>query len=79
MGLARRHQQSPVGAQRQRLWPHARQLDLQPGRREDLIGRGVVTVRAHAAHDVLGGSLRDAALRRCLTAREHARDNDQHA
>ena len=79
--LARRHQQPSVGAQRQRLRPHAGQLDLQPDRREDLVGRREIAVRPNAANGVLGGSRGDdlPLRRRGLTAREQAREEKRHA
>jgi len=56
--LARGHQQLSVGAERQRLGPHARQFDLQPRRREHLVGRVVVAVRPHAPDVVAGADFR---------------------
>jgi hypothetical protein len=78
--LARGDQQPPVGTQRERLRTHARQLDLPPGRRENLVGRRVITVRAHVADDVPGGDLREVLLRlRRVTASEQAREENRHA
>ena len=78
--FARSDQPTPVRAQRERLRPHARQLDLQPGWREDLVGRGVISVRADVANNVLRRSLGDRRRRlRRLAACEQGSDCNGHA
>jgi hypothetical protein len=78
--FARRNQQTPVRAQRKRLRSHARQLDLQPGWRENLVCRRVVAVRANVPNNVLGGNLGDARRRLgCLAACEQGSGYNRHA
>jgi hypothetical protein len=59
MRLATGCQEATVGAEGKGLGPHTRQLDLKSGGGEELIGRGVVAVRADSADSLLGSSLGD--------------------